>query len=360
MPKMLTRLRIDEVSSVDRGAGEGVKIMLMKRNKDKVMPETKLSKMFSKLFGGQTEDNSVVIDKSVEGLAESISSILADDKIDDPAEALTKTFEQFSDHLKETLTAGPAVIKKEGSDMDLTILKKALGLADTASEADVTKALADQQAAIVAANAGLKKMERELRVSKAEFTPAELDFYNKAADGDDDDGDDPKLKAKKAFRVASHPERATIMKTAEPALPSHIQKILEDSEKMAKRIAELEAGGSLVALTKQATDAGLAESEGVTIQNALKGDKAAIEKLLGFVKSAIETAKVGGVFKEFGSSSGTGVVTSAYDELAAKAKELQKADSKLSFSQAFAKVYEDPNNIEIVKKERADNRPAVA
>jgi hypothetical protein len=31
MPKILTRLRIDEVSAVDRGAGEGVKIVLMKR-----------------------------------------------------------------------------------------------------------------------------------------------------------------------------------------------------------------------------------------------------------------------------------------------------------------------------------------
>jgi hypothetical protein len=32
MPKILTALRIDEVSAVDRGAGEGVKIVLMKRD----------------------------------------------------------------------------------------------------------------------------------------------------------------------------------------------------------------------------------------------------------------------------------------------------------------------------------------
>jgi hypothetical protein len=32
MPRKLTRLRIDEVSSVDKGAGEGVKIVLMKRD----------------------------------------------------------------------------------------------------------------------------------------------------------------------------------------------------------------------------------------------------------------------------------------------------------------------------------------
>jgi hypothetical protein len=32
MPRRLTKLRIDEVSSVDKGAGEGVKIVLMKRD----------------------------------------------------------------------------------------------------------------------------------------------------------------------------------------------------------------------------------------------------------------------------------------------------------------------------------------
>jgi hypothetical protein len=32
MPRILTKLRIDEVSAVDRGAGDGVKIVLMKRD----------------------------------------------------------------------------------------------------------------------------------------------------------------------------------------------------------------------------------------------------------------------------------------------------------------------------------------
>jgi hypothetical protein len=35
MPRVLTRLRIDEVSAVDRGAGDGVKIMLMKREAER-------------------------------------------------------------------------------------------------------------------------------------------------------------------------------------------------------------------------------------------------------------------------------------------------------------------------------------
>lgn len=360
MPKILTRLRIDEVSSVDRGAGEGVKIMLMKRNEDKPM-STKISKMFSNFFSGGNTDNNVTIDKALEGLAESVGSIVTEAATpEDLSASLTKTFEQFGAHLKTTLTAGPAVITKEDQIMDLTILKKALGLADTATEADVTKAIADSVAAGAAAAVSMKKMERELLVSKADFTPAELDFYKAAAPGDDDTLDDPKQKAKKAFREASHAERATTMKSAEPPMPAHIAKIMADNEAMAKRLAELEAGGSLSALTKQATDAGLPESEGATIQKALSGDKAAVEKLLGFIKQASAAAIAGGVFKEFGSGSGTGVVSTAYDELAALAKTLQKADTKLSFPAAFAKVYEDPANIEIVKRERDQNRPAAA
>lgn len=368
MAKKLTRLRIDEVSSVDRGAGEGVKILLMKRNEDKSM-NTKIGKMFSSFFSGGNSDNNVTIDKAIEGLAESVGSIVTEAA--DPNElstALTKTFEQFGDHLKSTLTAGPAV-KKEDQIMDLTIMKKALGLADTATDADVTKAIADQHAAVVAVTASMKKMEHENCILKANFSPAELEFYNKASqydqEEDDEMGDgDPKGKGKpskkKDFRLASHEERAVTMKSAEPPVPAHIQKIMDDNATMAKRLAELEAGGSLVALTKQATDAGLAESEGATIQKALAGDKAAIEKLLGFIKSATEQAKLGGVFKEFGSSSGTGVVTGAYEELAALAKSLKKSDPKLSDAQAFAKVYEDPANIEIVKRERGENRPAAA
>jgi hypothetical protein len=51
---------------------------------------------------------------------------------------------------------------------------------------------------------------------------------------------------------------------------------------------------------------------------------------------------------------------SAYDALQAKAAEARKADPKLTQAQAFAKVYEDPSNVEIVKRERADNRPRAA
>lgn len=127
------------------------------------------------------------------------------------------------------------------------------------------------------------------------------------------------------------------------------QKIMNDNAALSKRLAALEA----VALTKQA---GLPESEGATIQKALQGDRAAVEKLLGHIRSATAMAKAGGIFKEFGS--GHGVVTTAYDELVSKAKELRKSDPRLNFPQAFAKVYGNPENADLVRRERGENRPA--
>jgi hypothetical protein len=82
MPKLLTRLRIDEVSAVDRGAGENVKIMLMKRHKD-------------------------VAAKAVAALEESVASILGCD--DDDATkryALAESFAQFQTYMQREAGGG--------------------------------------------------------------------------------------------------------------------------------------------------------------------------------------------------------------------------------------------------------------
>jgi hypothetical protein len=49
--------------------------------------------------------------------------------------------------------------------------------------------------------------------------------------------------------------------------------------------------------------------------------------------------------------------TSAYSELMAKAAELRKANPNLTEAQAFEKVYTDPANIEISKRERIESSP---
>jgi hypothetical protein len=50
----------------------------------------------------------------------------------------------------------------------------------------------------------------------------------------------------------------------------------------------------------------------------------------------------------------------ALAELKAKADALRKQDSSLTEAQAFARVYSAPENVEIAKRERAENRPRAA
>jgi hypothetical protein len=424
-PKILTRLRINEVSSVDRGAGEGVKIMLMKRDFDAkqrrdaarsgaAMPDgsfpienasdlhnamravgrakdpakakahirsraqalgltselsdafkkdntmsNRFTDMFAKVFGGGPSTNKETIEKALDGLTESVSSILADDNDADKAAALGETFKQFGDHLQETLTAGPAVVEKEESIMDLTVLKKALGLADTATEADVTAAIAKNLADQAALQKAFAKQQQDIA---AQYTADEVSYLKANSldevNDEDTDGDAAKKTAKKAFRLASHTERASIMKTAEPEIPAFAKKLMEDNAALQKRLDSLLSSGELVTLQKAATDALLPATEAETIQKAYAGDRGAVDKLLGFVKQANAAAKAGGVFKEFGSSAGNGVDGTAYDELSTLAKNLVSKDPTLTFAKAFAKVYEDPANVEIVKRERGENRPA--
>jgi hypothetical protein len=282
----------------------------------------KFSEMFAKVFGGASND--VVIDKALDGLGESVASIFADDNVN-KAEALGETFAQFGDHLKETLTAGSAVVKtsEKGSDMDIAILRKALGLADTATEAEVSAAIAT------------------LKIKGGDKNPDKV----KDNEYDDEEEDtDPKLKAAK--------------KSVE--LPEEIKKALADADDLKKRFVAMEEREELHKLEKRASELGLPVAEAATIQKAYKGDKAAVDKLLEVIKQANATARTAGVFKEFGTSHGSGTDGSPMEELNTLAKKLAEKDPSLSFAKAFAKVYEDPANIEIVRRERGQNRPSAA
>jgi hypothetical protein len=87
MPKLLTRLKISEVSAVDRGAGEDCRILLRKRDQD-------------------------VVGKATTALKESVSSILGcDDDDETKRAALVETFGQFESYLDRNV-AGRAALSK--------------------------------------------------------------------------------------------------------------------------------------------------------------------------------------------------------------------------------------------------------
>jgi hypothetical protein len=74
-PRVLTNLKIAEVSAVDKGAGEGCYIMLKKR-----------------------ASNDKAVANAVARLALSVKSIVDDDSVN-KSMMLTKTFSQFQAHL---------------------------------------------------------------------------------------------------------------------------------------------------------------------------------------------------------------------------------------------------------------------
>src|SRR5262249_53500946 len=105
MPKILTRLRIDEVSAVDKGAGEGVKVLLMKRA-DGAQPKNEDRVMSTFLdFFKRKNPASEVLAKAVSALAESVGAIYTStDDEDSKATALADPFKEFQDHLEQNLT----------------------------------------------------------------------------------------------------------------------------------------------------------------------------------------------------------------------------------------------------------------
>jgi hypothetical protein len=142
--------------------------------------------------------------------------------------------------------------------------------------------------------------------------------------------------------------------------PEWAREMIESNKALRAEVEALKDGGSIASLAKVATDNGLPETEAETIQKAYKGDKDAINKLLGFTKTAVAAAKAGGAFSEFGSQGPGKPDATPHDELMAKAVELRKVEKNLTLDQAYAKVYQDPANRELVTKERATNRPSAA
>lgn len=308
--------------------------------------EGELSDAFKRDGGGVID----AIKRATTYLAESVSSILTSKAVD-KATLLEKTFDQFSDALggeiDKALAAGDAVTHEE-HDMDP--LKKALGLPASATEAEVaaaiTKALADAKAASDA----VAKLTADLAIAKAGMTEEEKSYH----DGMKDDGE------KEKFRGMSREERKAKMHKREE-LPEHIRKALAEADELKKRLAALEDKDELTTLNKRATDVGLPEDHGAVIQKAYRGDKTAVDKLLDVVKALTAQVKAAGLFKELGDGrDGGSGSTKAYDELMTKAELLRKTETGLTKEQAFAKVYADPANADLVKRERIENRPQAA
>jgi hypothetical protein len=119
MPKLLTGLKISEVSAVDAAAGENCKILLRKRDQD-------------------------VVGKATAALKESVDSIIACDDDDEVKRAaLVETFGQFESYLDRNVAGGKALSKgpleRAERERREKFEKIFAGKADDADAADVAK-----------------------------------------------------------------------------------------------------------------------------------------------------------------------------------------------------------------------------
>lgn len=296
------------------------------------------------------------IEKARAALVKSMQSIVEDDDADkdeligQSADDFVAHFADLSEDLTKAVTGGdPADLMEDDMSPEL---KKALGLPADATAEQVTAAVVKLTgAADKAKDDEIAKLRKEaadaqaaLALAKAGFSAEELAFYNNL----------PDQAAKDAFLKADKEGRMVQMQKREPEL-LELAKAVAAKEALEKRVKSLEEAADLEKYKKEAIEIGLPETKAATLMKLAKTDKAAYEEMKGITKSAIAAAKEGGLFKEFGATGRTEAMT-AYEELEVKAKELQKADPKLSFQQAFAKVY--ATDTALAKKERQENRPA--
>ena len=310
MARVLRNLKINEVSGVDKGAGRGVKIMLMKRHGiDKSAVDETSGEFVSK------------VGASVDALEDSIFSILSDDGVPDRQAALEETLKQFKDHM-----AGidPAA-SMEQTDM---------------TKEEVLKIVADETAAIVAASKEVVAKQAEeiayLKMSaahkthcdklddkgKAKFMAMTAGEKDKAAGVDDGDEDDKKSPAKKI-------DEEVAKKLAEVA---------DENVELKKQLGELMGDKQREVFRKRAVEAGLKDEDGEIMRKAFSGDldaqSALIKRVSDTSKALKEQVKSGKLFAEFGKASEGSA--SAYGELQAKAAELRKIEPKLTEAQAFS------------------------
>ena len=350
MARQLKNIVIKEVSSVDRGAGDGARVMLIKRDTPKEKPTDNVIDMTGLLRkdGAVTFDeaqanmesretaNDMIeeVNEAICAFSCSVQSILCDEDVADKAAAIQESFAQFKTHL--------AGLVPEDMEKAMTTpadeLKKQI---DTAVAAALAKATTDNTAELA---------KRDAEIAFLKMSPAEQDFA-KAMSPED----------KKKLADMSPAERAKAMEEAKKALVTkidpEIQKRLAQADEDRVILKTLQEKDQTATFAKRATDLGLPEAHGDVMRKAYAGDAAAITKHEQMLKGLAEQVKTGKVFEEFGSSLAKTGAT-AYDELMIKAAELRKGkEGEMTKEQAFDKVFNDPANVDL-KKRHSDEEVA--
>lgn len=406
MPKVLRRLRINEVSSVTRGAGEGVQIMLMKRDDEVALPdevEAYLKREFSaEQRRSAAESGAALPDGSfpIHNKSDLHNAMQAIGRAKDPAKAkahirrraktlglsgeLSDAFKgdtyservadffaslfkrkddgrvaaDFDDALAGLAESVKSIVDDDGDvDKDDMLAKTFTQfhehiiplIGDRASPRQPTDKGDKHMSAILKA-LGLKEdaTEEDALKAVADLMAKAKKERDDEEDNEEEEEDEEEKERKKAAKAKRKPKKEEDEEEEEKekalqALPAGIRKMIADGQSAMDRVKKLEADAQLAGFVKQAADIGLPDTEAVTLQKAYDGDKAAIDKLLKLTKTGFAAAREAGAWKEFGSY-GNGGTGTAFEQFTAMARQYLKEHpaEKLTHEQAFAKVYEDP------------------
>lgn len=346
MARSLKNLVIDEVSSVDRGAGEGVRVLLMKR--DTTADAESVILDFNAARAALAKRTAPTLDQALEVLKSCVEAIKADASITDKKAAVAESVKQFHAYVA-------------GLPADQVQMEKAMTPEEIAAlvAKSVTEAIAKVSAPLTAQ---IEVLKTDALVAAM---PALTQSYYKALP--DDKKKDFMSKDKKAQddEACAADTEAKKRAAGDPMLKA----LSDENTTIKKQLADLVEKDTVASFRKQAVDLGLPEAHGEIMRKAYSGDAGAIAKHNEMLKGMADQIKTGTVFAEFGTKQNGSVAKTAYDELKEKATELaqksQGTDKPLTFFQAFDKVYTDPLNVELAKKHDAEevskrNRNAAA
>ena len=330
---MLSNIDLQEVSFVDKGAGEGVRVILMKRNDPLANLELNDRDDFLKTVTSHVlkevdaqSFNEIVNDQELsrqfwslmDVLHSSIISIMRDDDIDDKKAKIAESVTQFLAAVKNIkVTKGGTIMPKKYSVEELTKMTEEL----QAKQDELQKA----HDALQETNTALAKENEELKKTAADSGEGE------------GEGDINKSELPEAVQKHLNTQDAQIKKQND-----QIEK-MQDENLTKVYLAKAES----------VTNTGAAEDIGLLLKAVATHDSELADQVETVLKACHERIDKGDLFKETGHTGGDDA--SAYEQLQTLAAEVAKAsDGNLTKDQAFAKVLKDPENAGLRKQMREE------
>lgn len=359
MVRVLRNLKINEVSSVDKGAGEGVKVMFWKRDEAEAYWKrdfTQDQRDRAAQSGAAMPDGSFPIQSG----GDLENAVRAIGRASDPAAAK-----------KHIISRARALGMTDKLPSDWNVSKAMESeMTDDEIKALVTKGVTDGVAAAVAPlNDTIETLKREnvlLKMSDAHKS------YMDGCPADQQKSFGDMTPAQRDDFMSKNP----LKKRDEPVLNSDLAKrdetlakVLDENASLKKRLDQADLEKAQADFKKRAAGLGMtSDGDGEILRKAYAGDKdaqAALEKRQGEVLRATQAqVNTGKLFGEFGTVKGGDADPMA--QLQAKADELfgkmtksdkGKAPTK---EQAFDKVFNDPANTELREAAKAAQRTSVA